>query len=174
MLNPRLIPVLQLGLFLALSASLVPAKPVFADDSKWVAPVVGSKLIRPYLQSQTPYGAGHRGVDYSVELGQGVFAPASGSIRFIGKVVDRNVVSIEHSGNLVSAFEPVCSHLRPGEKISVGDLIGEVCKPDDGYQQHCDERLCLHFSARYLGDYLSPLWLTGELSSARLLPWIEP
>ncbi|MFM7013459.1 MAG: M23 family metallopeptidase [Actinomycetota bacterium] len=174
MIDPRLLKTFQLGLFLVLSVAMVPPKAAFSLERDWEPPVIGSALIRSYLQSQTPYGPGHRGVDYAAKIGQGVFAPASGVVHFSGRVVDRAVISIEHPGNLISAFEPVCSNLREGDKVAKGDLIGEVCQPLDDYQPHCNEMLCLHFSARAQGEYLSPLWLTGELRPARLLPWVEP
>jgi hypothetical protein len=81
---------------------------------------------------------------------------------------------LSHEGNLVSSYEPVCSSLVVGQEVSAGDLVGEVCEADLGYLQHCADAFCLHFSTRRDGEYLSPLWFTGELAPSKLLPWIEP
>jgi hypothetical protein len=113
-------------------------------------------------------------VDYEVTLGQGVFAPANATVSFAGLVVDRPVLSLSHNGQVVSAFEPVCSALNVGEQVVAGELVAEVCEPEQDYVPHCNDKLCLHFSVRRNGEYLSPLWFTGQLSPSVLLPWIEP
>lgn len=174
MLEPQRLWKLQLASFLALSLSWEIPAPSLGQDRNFVAPVIGSELVNHYRQSETPYSEGHRGVDYSVSLGQGVFAPTDGIVHFVGVVVDRPVISIAHDNEVLSAFEPVCSGLSRGEPVSRGDLIGEVCEANSSYQQHCADSYCLHFSIRQNGEYLSPLWLTGELSASRLLPWVEP
>lgn len=174
MINPERQAVLQLASFLVLALTWQIPTPSLANQALLESPVVGSVLINSYRQAETEYSAGHRGVDYQVELGQGVFAPASGAVHFVGKVVDRPLISLSHEGELLSAFEPVCSSLQIGEQVSKGELIGEVCEAEPSYQPHCEEMFCLHFSIRKNGLYLSPLWFTGELSQSRLLPWIDP
>jgi murein DD-endopeptidase MepM/ murein hydrolase activator NlpD len=159
----------QLALFLTLSITAYEQVPAMAERASWSPPLIGSKLLNNYRQPETPYGKGHRGVDYSVRLGQAVFAPDDGRVHFVGEVVNRPLISLNHGGNLLSAFEPVCSTLLVGQRVSRGALIGEVCEGNETYQAHCQSR-CLHFSARLNGEYLSPLWLTGELQGSRLLP----
>lgn len=148
--------------------------PSIGSERQFSPPVIGSSLINSYRQSETEYSAGHRGVDYEVELGQGVFAPGDGRVHFVGKVVNRQLISLAHDNNLLSAYEPVCSSLQEGDSVNAGDLIGEVCEADGSYKPHCEQLFCLHFSIRRNGEYLSPQWFTGELSPSRLLPWIEP
>lgn len=174
MIEPQRIAALQLAGFLTLSLTWLVPSPSLGSQPVWVPPVVGSELVSSYRSPERPYGTGHRGVDYQVTLGQGVFAPADGTVSFVGKVVDRPVVSLSHQGGIVSSFEPICSSLVVGQEVSIGDLVGEVCEADEEYIQHCAESICLHFSTRKHGDYLSPLWFTGELSPSVLLPWIEP
>lgn len=135
---------------------------------------MNQELINAYRAPETQYGSGHRGVDYAVSFGEKVYAPADGLVQFVGKVVNRQVLTISHEGNLVSSYEPLCSSLVVGEEVFLGDLIGEVCEPEKSYVLHCQLVHCLHFSARRNGEYLSPLWFTGELSASRLLPWVEP
>ena len=103
-----------------------------------------------------------------------MFAPADGQVHFVGKVVNRQLISLDHDGQLLSAFEPVCSQLTEGQPIVLGQLIGEVCEGEPSYELHCEPMICLHFSVRNNGEYLSPLWFTGELRASKLLPWIEP
>lgn len=174
MIEPERLAIFQLASFLALSLSWQIAAPSLGNEQEFMAPVVGSELVNNYLQSETPYSAGHRGVDYAVELGQGVFAPANGQVHFVGRVVNRQLISINHDSNLLTSYEPVCSGLNPGDQVRLGDLIGEVCEAEADYLPHCELANCLHFSIRRNGEYLSPLWFTGELSASRLLPWVEP
>jgi murein DD-endopeptidase MepM/ murein hydrolase activator NlpD len=165
---------LQLAGFLTMSLTWFAPSPSLGNQPVWISPVVGSELVNSYRSPETAYGAGHRGVDYQVALGQGIFAPADATVSFVGKVVNRQVLSLSHEGNLVSSYEPVCSSLVVGQEVSAGDLVGEVCEADQDYLQHCEETFCLHFSTRRNGEYLSPLWFTGELAPSELLPWIEP
>lgn len=174
MMEPKQQLLVQLTALMSLSLTALPPISNGIPAGDWELPVVGAALVNSYRQSETPYSEGHRGVDFAVNLGHGVFSPANGTVHFVGRVVDRQLISIRHDGNLLSAFEPVCSLLQVGQSVSTGDLLGEVCEPESNYQSHCPNQTCLHFSARFNGEYLSPLWLTGDLPPARLLPWIEP
>lgn len=174
MIEPQRLVILQLASFLLLALSWQTPAPSLGSERKFLTPVIGASLINSYRQSETEYSAGHRGVDYQVELGQGVFAPSHGQVHFVGKVVNRQLISIAHDNDLLSSLEPVCSTLQKGEIVSAGDLIGEICEGDESYQRHCEEFTCLHFSMRKHGQYLSPLWFTGDLSPSRLLPWLDP
>ena len=174
MLEPQRILSLQVASLLALTLTIQFPAPSLGSQRVWEPPVKNQQLINTYRAPETQYGPGHRGVDYAVSYGEGVFAPADGWVQFVGKVVNRQVLTISHAGNLLSSYEPLCSSLVVGEQVFVGDLIGEVCEPEPSYVLHCELLHCLHFSARRNGEYLSPLWFTGELSASRLLPWVEP
>lgn len=174
MIEPERLATLQLASFVVLALTWQLPTPSLGSERPFLPPVVGSQLVNSYRQSETEYSEGHRGVDYQVELGQGVFAPSDGQVHFVGKVVNRQIISVAHDQNLLTSFEPVCSELQVGDTVSTGDLIGEVCEADQNYQPHCEDDFCLHFSVRRNGQYLSPLWLTGELAPSRLLPWAEP
>ena len=174
MIEPKSLAMLQLGSFLALALSWQIPAPSLGSETPVNPPIVGSSVVNQYRQSETPYSAGHRGVDYEVVLVQGVFAPTDGTVHFVGQVVNRQLISLDHGQELISAFEPVCSQLSEGESVVSGQLIGEVCEGEASYDPHCDSNICVHFSVRKNGEYLSPLWFTGELTPSRLLPWIEP
>ena len=82
-------------------------------------------VVRPYLAPESPYAAGHRGVDLAAPGGV-VYAPADGVVHFAGTVVDRPVLSIEHPGGFLSSYEPVTSSLSKGDPVTRGQPIGEL------------------------------------------------
>ena len=174
MIEPDRISLLQLASFLAVALSWQLPAPSLGGEKTMDSPLVGSSVVHEYRQSETLYSAGHRGIDYEATLGQAVFAPADGKVHFVGKVVNRQLISLDHGQELLSAFEPVCSQLTEGASVVSGQLIGEVCAGEASYDPHCQPSICLHFSVRKNGEYLSPLWFTGELAPSKLLPWIEP
>ena len=68
-----------------------------------------------------PWLSGHRGVDLrAASDGAPVTAPAAGTVSFVGVVVDRPVLTIDHGDGLRSSFEPVDSDLRPGDAVARG------------------------------------------------------
>ena len=141
---------------LALAALLVLAPP-------WSWPVDSPhSVVRPYIAPETPYSAGHRGVDLAAPGGT-VYAPAEGVVHFAGTVVDRPVLSIEHAGGVLSSYEPVVTHLGAGDPVVRGQALGLVVPG------HCDSP-CLHFGVRERGEYVSPLVWIGGLEPAVLLP----
>lgn len=139
-------------------------------SNHWVPPLEPPiRLINHYRQPNSDYSSGHRGVDYLVQEDQVVLAPENGEVWFSGKVVNRNLLSIMHHTGYLTEFEPVCTDLSKGEKVFAGQEIGRVCKADTDYRQHCSTAICLHFSLRKTGSYLSPLFLIGGLNPSRLI-----
>jgi murein DD-endopeptidase MepM/ murein hydrolase activator NlpD len=144
------------------------------DKSTWILPFAPDKhglihLLNPYRQPNSDYSAGHRGVDYRVAIGQQIFAPADGTIAFAGQVANRKLLTIRHSGELVSELEPACALSPVGTVVRIGQPIATICNDLPGYVWHCPDT-CVHFSLRSNGKYLSPLALIGGLSPSRLLP----
>lgn len=138
----------------------------------WQVPLEAPiKLERPFYRPSSDYGAGHRGVDYRVSLGQAIMAPAAGVVSFTGHVVNRSVLSIKHLDGSISEFEPACALAAEGEQVKQAQVIAKVCDADLDYSQHCQNLRCLHVSLRTEAGYLSPLVRTGQLSPSRLLPW---
>jgi len=132
--------------------------------SLWLWPVAAPHAVaRPYLAPATPYSAGHRGVDLRAESGASVLAPADGVVRFAGWVVDRPVLSLVHSGGVLSSYEPVESALEEGDVVHRGDVIGTLLPG------HC-RTPCLHLGVRIDGEYVSPLLFLGGQPRAVLLP----
>lgn len=120
-------------------------------------------IVRPFVAPETPYSSGHRGIDVRGTEGQAVIAPADGVVHFAGFVVDRPVLSIRHSGGLISSFEPVTSTLVAGMAVHRGDTIGAL------QSGHCGAP-CLHFGVRRHGEYVSPLNYLGGIPRSVLLP----
>ncbi len=144
--------------------SLADSQPAFALKSgSWSWPLAGAQtVIKNYQAPAHHYSAGHRGIDLPAELGTAVFAPADGVVRFAGTVVDREVFSLDH-GTYISTYEPLHTHLNPGETVRRGEMIGTVSAGP-----HCT---CLHMGAKNGEYYLSPLALLGAIAPAVLLPW---
>jgi len=155
----RMLVPLAIALVLAMSGS----PPVGATTSHgWRWPVDPPRVVeRPFLAPATRYSAGHRGVDLAA--GSTVYAPAGGTVRFAGVVVDRPVLSIDHGGGVVSSYEPVEASVAKGDTVSAGQAIGTVLGG------HCRSP-CVHVGVRVDGEYVSPLSFFGEIPRAILLP----
>ena len=139
---------------------------------KWQTPfATPHQLIRNYIQPNSDYSAGHRGVDFAVSLDEIILAPSVGMVTYAGRLVNRPVLALSHEGGLKSEFEPACTTLKVGDEVLAGDPIGTVCPAEVNYAQHCPDVTCLHFSLRLDGKYLSPLALIGGLNPSRLLPY---
>jgi murein DD-endopeptidase MepM/ murein hydrolase activator NlpD len=144
------------------------ALPVGARESaarSWAWPVVPPwRVTSAFEAPATRFAAGHRGIDIAARPGDVVLAPADGVVSFVGRVVDRGVVSLAHAGELVSSFEPVESALAEGQEVRKGEQIGIL-----GSGGHCDGA-CLHFGVRLRGEYVSPMLYLGGMPRAVLLP----
>ncbi|WP_248125807.1 peptidoglycan DD-metalloendopeptidase family protein [Micrococcus lacusdianchii] len=130
-------------------------------------------ILRGFAAPVRPWGSGHRGVDVAAPGGR-VTSPAAGTVRFVGAVVGRGVVTIEHPDGTLSSFEPVDSSLVPGQAVAAGQEIGTVAPV-----LHCPVR-CVHWglrredawqvgAARY-DRYLDPLVALGWSGPSVLWP----
>ena len=160
----------MLGLLLlvgfAVGGSPAPAAagPPVAQLGTWSWPVSGAHaLARPYVAPAGPYAAGHRGIDIRAPVGAAVLAPADGIVHFAGFVVDRPVLSLEHSDGVLSSFEPVQTTLVVGDRVVRGQMIGTLLPG------HCASA-CLHLGARVDGEYVNPLLFLGGVGWSVLYP----
>jgi murein DD-endopeptidase MepM/ murein hydrolase activator NlpD len=121
-----------------------------------------------------PWASGHRGVDLGPadgsregvhRAGPAVLSPAAGRVVFVGFVVDRPVVTVDHGDGLVSSFEPVTAEVVPGERVPEGGRIGAL-----GDESHCPVR-CLHWGVRLDGRYVNPLNYVSDRRPSVLLPF---
>lgn len=118
-------------------------------------------VTRPFEPPSQDWLAGHRGVDLALPVGSEVHSPAAGTITFAGRLVDRNVVVIEHDHRR-STFEPVAPLVSLGETVTAGQVIGTV---EDGHVPGP-----LHWGVKVgAKQYLDPL--RQLLSPIVLKPW---
>lgn len=131
-------------------------------DMVW--PIDQAVVVRGFDLPEEPWLPGHRGVDIAVDSGAAIHAPDDGTIRFVGMVGGKNVVSVSH-GSLVSTFEPATTTLAPGDAVRRGEPFAQV----EGVSEHCDGQ-CLHWGIRY-GEqsYRDPMGMVSR-RTIRLKP----
>lgn len=165
-MHPRA-PTAFLSFALALGlVSLPQPSPAFGapDPTLWLPPL-GSplRISAPFDLPNGPFRAGHRGVDMNSAIDLQVVSPTSGVVSFVGKVVDRAVVSISVDDHTIISFEPLTTSLNIGDTVARGDPLGAVASGG-----HCAS-VCLHLGVRVDGKYVNPMrFLAGR---AKLVPW---
>lgn len=136
-----------------------------APAGAWAWPVGGPRdLLAPFDRPASPWAAGHRGVDLRAGRGTAVRSPAAGVVAFVGVVVDRPVVTVDHGAGRVSSFEPARAGVVVGEAVSRGQEIARVAVGG-----HCSGA-CLHWGVRVEGEYIDPLSLLMDRRPSVLLP----
>ncbi|WP_460795689.1 murein hydrolase activator EnvC family protein [Microbacterium sp. GXF0217] len=151
---------------LVLVLSILGAAPA-SGDAHWVWPVAGRRtVVEPFVAPAHEYGAGHRGIDIAA-TGE-VRAPADGVVAFVGTVVDRPLITIDHGGGLVTTFEPVIATVVSGAEVAAGDVIGRVSTGGHAAQG------TLHLGLRVHGAYVDPMIMFGPIERAVLLPCCDP
>lgn len=126
-------------------------------------------VLRGFNPPPKPWLSGHRGVDLGFAVaGAPVTSPAAGTVSFVGVVVDRPVITIDHGGGLRSSFEPVESTLAVGATVTAGQVVGAVLPG------HCPAAQCLHWGVRDGEDYVNPLQFVLDLRPSILLPLPGP
>jgi murein DD-endopeptidase MepM/ murein hydrolase activator NlpD len=145
--------------------SVVPAP----ADASWEWPLAPRPgVLRVFDPPDKPWMSGHRGVDLeAAHDGVPVTAPESGTVSFVGIVVDRPVITIDHGNGLRSSFEPVHSSLATGDPVAKGQVIGTLLAG------HCGAIPCVHWGVRRGDDYLNPLGFVLDLRPSILLPVIR-
>ena len=151
---------------LALIAATVPAVSVSAAGT-WAWPVTGP-VVRAFDPPDSPYGAGHRGIDIAVPAGTEVLAPADGTVTFAGPVGGRLFLTIDHSSGLESTYSWVAAlEVRPDDVVRRGELVARSGAGHTG-----DAVPNLHVGVKlddaYVDplDYLEPVDIAGWLRLA--------
>lgn len=157
------VPVVALGLALV-------AGPAAAEGSQDVDPE-GEWPLRPEPQvvatfdpPDSPYGAGHRGVDLAGSLGQDVHAALAGTVTYAGPLAGIGVVVVDH-GTTRTTYQPVTASVAVGDVVPAGASLGTLSPVGS----HCPPRACLHWGWIRGDVYLDPLRLVGG-GPVRLLP----
>lgn len=129
----------------------------------WATPIpdFNSRHSWDYQLPANEYGAGHRGIDLEMKPGEEIRAPFDGVVSFVGKVVDRKLITLHSLTGYKASFEPVCSSWSEGDFVREQEVLGWACPAEPDYEQHCAN--CIHFSVRSEKGYLNPLLFVGEL-----------
>ncbi|GAB3549042.1 hypothetical protein GCM10027404_13980 [Arthrobacter tumbae] len=137
-------------------------------ETPWDWPLSGApSVLRHFDRPPEPWMAGHRGVDLSASDGA-VLSPAEGMVVFVGTVVDRPVLTIDHGGGLLSSFEPVTASVAEGDRVTAGQEVGRISS-----EPHCPS-LCVHWGVREGGEYVNPLPFVSDRRPSVLLPLADP
>ncbi|WP_242636706.1 murein hydrolase activator EnvC family protein [Myceligenerans salitolerans] len=142
-----------------------------ASPAGYVSPVGGTRVpggvLRTFDAPESPWGAGHRGVDLAMTAGQEISSPAPGRVAFAGMVAGRGVVVVEHADGLRSSLEPVTPAVPAGTPVDAGEPVGRVAAGPG----HCGRELCVHWGVRNGERYIDPLaLLLTERPAVVLLP----
>jgi len=98
------------------------------------------------------WGRMHYGLDIDLETGDPVSAAFEGMVRISQTHASYgNVVIIRHSNGLETLYAHLSQrHVKPGDYVQAGDLIGLGGNTGRSYGSH------LHFEVRYKGDAIDP------------------
>jgi murein DD-endopeptidase MepM/ murein hydrolase activator NlpD len=124
------------------------------------------EVVAGFDPPDSPWGAGHRGVDLLGTPGQLVRAALPGRVSFAGVLAGRGVVVVDHGASRTT-YEPVdATAAAAGTSVAAGDPIGRL----SSIGSHCAPRTCLHWGwIEGAETYLDPLRLVGA-GPVRLLP----
>ena len=148
-----------------LLATSVALSPVVDPDPVGVWPLQPEPAVVAYFDPpDSPYGAGHRGVDLEGSIGQEVHAALAGTVTYAGMIAGRGVVVVSH-GETRTTYEPVTATVHVGDPAPQGSVIGTL----ELSGSHCFPRACLHWGWLEGETYLDPLRLVGA-GPVRLLP----
>ena len=98
----------MLKLFILLNiifSAAAPSPEVLAEP----VPLLNQSTIKTFVAPHWTKGPGHRGIDIALAENFSLKAPFSGEVYFVGKVVDRKVVTLVSDSGLKVSFERVCS-----------------------------------------------------------------
>jgi murein DD-endopeptidase MepM/ murein hydrolase activator NlpD len=161
-----------------LPAAVADARPAASDAARsrpvWSWPLQPEpRVVRPFDPPPKPWNPGHRGIDLSPGLagvGASVLAVDDGVISHVGVIAGRGTVSVLHSGDIKSTYEPVSATVTYGQSVRRGQAIGTLHSPGS----HCAPAACLHLGALRrqssgTWDYFDPLFLLTSVEIV-LLP----
>lgn len=133
-----------------------------------LVPPVDAPVVRSFEHPGSPFGPGHRGIDYGVPEGSEVRAAAAGTVTFAGAVAGDPAVTIDHGGGLETTYS-VLGHVgvSEGQEVRAGSVIGSAGTP------HGYEDAGLHLGVKLDGRYVDPkdhLVSVDPSDAIRLIP----
>ena len=163
-LRPRAIPLLVGVLLVGVAA---PAR-ARADV---LIPPVDAVIARYFEAPGSPYGPGHRGIDYAVPAGTRVRAAAAGVVAWAGSVAGNLAVTIDHGDGLESTYSVLAAlEVQRGDVIDEGRFIGTADQDHEGGAGG------LHFGVKLDDEYVDPFDYLGPVDSTgaiHLAPLVE-
>lgn len=122
-------------------------------------------LLRAFDDGESPYSAGHRGIDIGVPVGTPVAAAGPGTVAFAGKVAGSLYVSIDHPGGLRSTYSWLSRvDVRSGDAVRASEIVGAT-----GWGHAGAPLPHLHFGLRLDGNYVDPLDYLPPLDISALI-----
>jgi murein DD-endopeptidase MepM/ murein hydrolase activator NlpD len=130
----------------------------------WTWPVVGP-VLRGFDPPDSPFGAGHRGIDIAAAIDTPVLAAAPGIVTFAGPVGGRLFVTIDHGGGLESTYSFLASiAVRRGATVAGGQVIATSGAGHAGV-----EPAHLHLGVKLDDVYVDPLAYLGPVEVWRFI-----
>jgi hypothetical protein len=142
---------------IAAVTSALPAAAASNDDaSGWRRPVDG-RVVRPFANPSTAFGAGHRGVDLAAPAGTPVRAAGAGTVTFAGDVAGALHVVVTHRNGLRTSYSFLADiTVAVGDAVAAGAVVGHTGGTDPDRDHGPDT---LHFGLRVGERYVDPLLL---------------
>lgn len=141
------------------AVALVTPLPATAQsgDGAWLIPPVDAGVSRPFEAPNSPWGSGHRGIDYLVPPGTAVRSAGAGEVTFAGRVAGLYAVTIDHGTGLETTYSQLAEvHVEDGRLVGTGHWIGETGRAHPGSPAG------LHFGVKLEGVYVDPLRFLGS------------
>lgn len=130
----------------------------------WTWPVSGP-VIEGFDPPDTPFGAGHRGIDIATVVGTPVRAVAAGVVTFAGPVGGRLFATLDHGAGLESTYSFLDALVvRRGDVVSRGQTIARSGTGHSG-----DVVPNLHFGVKLDDAYVDPLDYLGPVEVWRFI-----
>lgn len=125
----------------------------------WQWPVVGP-VIDAFDPPDTPFGAGHRGIDIAAPVGTVIVAPETAKVAFAGKVGGQLFVTLDHGGGLESTYSWLASTLvRKNDLVARGQPIATT-----GVGHPGKTPAHLHLGVKLFDVYQDPMDYLGPMS----------
>jgi hypothetical protein len=143
---------------LGVVVAVAPASAVVAQSPPLLIPPVDGAVGERFVAPASPYGPGHRGIDYVAAEGVAVRAAADGTVIFAGLVAGAFAVTIAHEGDLATTYSRLGEvYVSAGEYVDQGRWLGTV------RASHPDATGGLHFGVKLGGVYVDPASFLGPL-----------
>jgi murein DD-endopeptidase MepM/ murein hydrolase activator NlpD len=127
--------------------------------ANWQWPVVGP-VIDPFDPPDTPFGAGHRGIDIATPVGTVIVAPEAAKVTFAGKVGGQLFVTLDHGGGVESTYSWLSATLvRKNDVVARGQAIA---RSGPGHPGKTPAHL--HLGVKLNDVYQDPLAFLGPMS----------